>query len=144
MLGTQIGGGGHVISASPTGAGGQVISLSAHGIAGGQSSAGAGHGISAGMTKPGIQHPASSLPPAQICILSSSPKIGQNIAQSPSIKKIYQLFFEHLNYIVRALVVPRFFPPFCWYFIFFPLGGTTELVGGLTSIICSIYLYHKT
>jgi hypothetical protein len=37
MLGTQIGGGGHVISASPTGAGGQEISLSAHGIAGGQS-----------------------------------------------------------------------------------------------------------
>jgi hypothetical protein len=34
--------------------------------------------------------------------------------------------FRKTNAIVRALVVPRFFPPFCWYFNFFPLGGTTE------------------
>jgi hypothetical protein len=32
--------------------------------------------------------------------------------------------------IVRALVAPSFFLPLCWYFNFFPLGGTTEFVGG--------------
>jgi hypothetical protein len=93
MLGTQKGGGGHGISASPTGGGGQDISLSAHGIAGGQSSVGSGHGISAGMTKPGMAHPASSMPPAQICIFSSSPNIGQKLAQSPSIKKYIPIIF---------------------------------------------------
>jgi hypothetical protein len=39
--------------------------------------------------------------------------------------------------------VIRFFPPFCWYFNFFPLGGNTEFVGGFfKSIISDIYWYH--